>query len=121
MNVTYMMHQCLRLERMILEALVVTKKAVIVYVSLLQMLMELVVGFRIRAIIYTKSFRRRRVSFASKYIGFLNHFKNNITEYEASHMIEILFALEQICALEHFKKAIQMLGPLQAHYVNQIV
>ena len=90
MNVTYMMHQCLRLERMILEALVVTKKAVIVYVSLLQMLMELVVGFRIRAIIYTKSFRRRRVSFVSKYIGFL---KNNITEYEASYMIEMLYAL----------------------------
>ena len=80
------------------------------------MMMELVVGFRIRAIIYTKSFRRRRVSFVSKYIGFLN-----INEYEASYMIEILFALEQICALEHFKKAIQMLDPLRAHYVNQIV
>ena len=73
MNVTYMMHQCLRLERTILEALVVTKKAVIVYVSLLQMLMELVVGFRIRAIIYTKSFRRRRVSLVLKYIGSLKH------------------------------------------------
>ena len=71
MNVTYMMHQCLRLERMTLEALVVTKKAVIVYVSQLQMLMELVTGFRMRAIICTKSFRRKRVSLVLKCIGFL--------------------------------------------------
>ena len=71
MNVTYMMHQCLRLERTILEALVVTKKAVIVYVSQLQMLMELVTGFRMRAIICTKSFRRKRVSLVLKCIGFL--------------------------------------------------
>ena len=87
MNVTYMMHQCLRLERTILEALVVTKKAVIVYVSQLQMLMELVTGFRMRAIICTKSFRRRRVSLVLKCIGFL------IPEYEGSNVIEMLFAL----------------------------
>ena len=71
MNVTYMMPQCLRLERMILETLIVTKKAVCVYVSLLQMLMEHVVGFRIRAIICTKLLSRKRVSLVLKEIKFL--------------------------------------------------